>query len=59
MDPQLVAMLKKGHEGMSSDMAEAALVAWSQWIEERRATLLHSDPQALVALWKELSMEEQ
>lgn len=55
--PDTREMLMKGHLGMNSDQAEAALIAFSQWLEARRAHLKANDPKGLVALWAELHID--
>ena len=55
MSEALMEMLREGHLGMSEECMDAAMHAWFDWIEERRATLKTTDPQALVALYNELN----
>ena len=55
MSEALVEMLREGHLGMSDADIDSAMDAWFDWIEERRATLKTTDPQALVALYNELN----
>ena len=57
METQLEAMLRQGHIGMSEECMDAAMHAWFEWIDERRATLKATDPQGLVALYQELHVD--
>ena len=57
MENDMQQMLTEGHRQMDHETAAMALQAFSEWLDRRRNYLKANDPDGLVALWEEFSVE--